>query len=352
MQCNMGGNAFVVLLGFKATATAASQLIAGSADGPITSAYLGEGVTSASPQDFTMHATGGNASSVSAGDWILAGGVTVAGGAGIGGRLLFRTAGTDTLVTRLTIDQNGLSTFTGNVDATLGLDVTGARLAVTDQDAVIQRTGAVDALLHLEQTSSGDGLVKFSISAGTTWAAGVDNSDSDAFKICPATTLGGSIAGPRIAADGRLRWGDTNRASSGGWQYESQGGGTTSNASVSDTLWSFTLPERATVIIEAMVVVHEDGGTGKRASSKRETVAYRASGGAAVLMAAINIESEQQSDIGGSANPNSIENGTYGADYAVVFETTSNDVNLNVTQHATDGNNTWHAFVRWTIVTS
>jgi len=61
-------------LGQGATTSAANQLVIGSDSSPITTAYIGEGVTSATPQDLSINATGGSGTDINAGDLYIAGG--------------------------------------------------------------------------------------------------------------------------------------------------------------------------------------------------------------------------------------------------------------------------------------
>lgn len=103
-------------LGRGATSTATSQLVVGSVDAAITTVYIGEGVSSASPQVLTIQGTDG------AGTDIQAGSVTFRPGAGTGAApvpsLIFQTATIGTTgstqqaqATRLTVNSS-LATFT------------------------------------------------------------------------------------------------------------------------------------------------------------------------------------------------------------------------------------------------
>ncbi len=62
---------------------------------------------------------------------------------------------------------------------------------------LIQQTSnsaSADATLFLEVggPSGGDALVTYTVTGGQSWSTGVDNSDSDAYVISPATSLGGT----------------------------------------------------------------------------------------------------------------------------------------------------------------
>jgi len=95
-------------IGRAATATAALQLVAGSVAHPITTAYVGEGVVSATPQALSLNATGGSGTNIAAGAFQIAGGRST--GNATAGILELQTgtpgvSGTtaQTLATRLTL---------------------------------------------------------------------------------------------------------------------------------------------------------------------------------------------------------------------------------------------------------
>ena len=118
-----GGN-YSIVLGYHADNTAGNQFVVGSVEAPITAIYIGEGVTSATPQDLTFNATGGSGSNVAAGDLIFAGGKST-GNADPGDILLqTSTAGASgstlqTLSTRVTISDSGV-TLANDLDIVLG----------------------------------------------------------------------------------------------------------------------------------------------------------------------------------------------------------------------------------------
>jgi len=107
-------HAYATALTPASVTTAANQLVAGNVSYPITSAYFGEGVTSASPQDMTWNGTGGSGVDVEAGDVIFAGGRST--GDKDPGELIFQTTtahGSDavlqTLSTRLSINESAVT---------------------------------------------------------------------------------------------------------------------------------------------------------------------------------------------------------------------------------------------------
>jgi hypothetical protein len=78
-----------IALGYHADTTAAGQFVVGASESPITAMYIGEGVTSPEPSDFTLNATGGSGTDIAAGEFIVAVGRST--GAGDPGRLIFKT---------------------------------------------------------------------------------------------------------------------------------------------------------------------------------------------------------------------------------------------------------------------
>ena len=83
-------NSQSIVIGRSAVATAPNQLVIGSGSTAIGQGYFGNGVTSATPQNFTLNGTGGNGSNIAGADFLLAGGRGT--GTGAGGSLIFETA--------------------------------------------------------------------------------------------------------------------------------------------------------------------------------------------------------------------------------------------------------------------
>ena len=79
-----------IVIGHNAIATADFQLVIGSDDTPVTDAYIGGGVSSATPQTTTIHATGGSGTDVAGADLNLAAGAGT--GSAAGGNLNFQVA--------------------------------------------------------------------------------------------------------------------------------------------------------------------------------------------------------------------------------------------------------------------
>jgi len=110
-----------IALGYGAENTANNQFVMGSNNNEITFAYIGEGVTNATPiTSITLTTTGGNGTDIDATDLILAAGRPT--GAGSGGELIFRTAdagagGTTlrSLTTAMVIDEDQKVTIGGTI---------------------------------------------------------------------------------------------------------------------------------------------------------------------------------------------------------------------------------------------
>ena len=68
----------------------------------------------------------------------------------------------------------------------------------------IANTTTTTALLHLNQDGTGDSVLRFSI-VGDDWAVGIDNSDSDAFKISRSSVVGTNDA-LRISSVNSVTW--------------------------------------------------------------------------------------------------------------------------------------------------
>ena len=84
-QGTAGGNNHVFVVGRQANATAANQIVFGDVQGPFTSMYIGEGVTSTTPQAILISATGGSGSGVAGSTMTIAGGAAGSGDADGGG---------------------------------------------------------------------------------------------------------------------------------------------------------------------------------------------------------------------------------------------------------------------------
>lgn len=81
---------YSIALGGGATTTAANQLVIGGSTAFISSAYIGNGVTNAAPQNFTLNATGGSGTNIAGASLTLAGGQGT--GTGVGGAINFQTS--------------------------------------------------------------------------------------------------------------------------------------------------------------------------------------------------------------------------------------------------------------------
>ncbi len=111
-------------------------------------------------------------------------------------------ATTLTAIKNSTLTIAGAKTFSSDLAIT-SASTTALNIAAANSGATIgalisntSNTATSDALLHLlvAGTSANDPYVKFAISGGTVYSAGIDNSDSDKFKISINATLGTSDA--------------------------------------------------------------------------------------------------------------------------------------------------------------
>lgn len=150
-----------IVIGFSASATANNQLVIGGsslAGSYITDAYIGSGVTDATPQNFTLHATGGAGSNVAGANLNLAGGAGT--GSAVGGNINLQVAtpgssGSSANVPSTVLSLNGTTgaaTFQNTANSTLALQV--------------QNAGGV-RLLSVDSTNGRTALGQASSAAGT-----------------------------------------------------------------------------------------------------------------------------------------------------------------------------------------
>lgn len=139
MQANAGHVS--IALGKQATTTANNQFVVGSVNTPVNDVYIGEGVTSATPQALSLNATGGSGTDIASGAFQIAGGRST--GNATAGILELQTgtpgvSGTaaQTLATRLTIS---------DTDATLTVPLAGPSVTKISNAAAIVATDTADA---------------------------------------------------------------------------------------------------------------------------------------------------------------------------------------------------------------
>lgn len=140
------------------------------------------------------------------GNHIFSGNVTVQGNTVLG------NAGTDTVTT------NGNVSFTApssGVTAELGQSTAGPALRTTLSNSGgtngwhlinTSNTSSSDALVFLSVggSSAGDPITRYNISAIQDWCVGVDNSDSDTYKIDASVALSTSTNRFNVTTDGRI----------------------------------------------------------------------------------------------------------------------------------------------------
>lgn len=121
-----------IAIGYGATVTAANQMVVGSTTVATTNVYIGNGVTNATPQGFTLEGTGKSGANGTGGP------VTIAGGAGsgnvLGGSVFINTyivqaSGSGTQLfqqTNVEFNPNKASLFFGRVEENVGSDTAAA----------------------------------------------------------------------------------------------------------------------------------------------------------------------------------------------------------------------------------
>lgn len=148
-----------IAIGHNSTTTGSRQLVVGSSSSWINDGYFGSGVTAASPQGFTLNATGGSGTDIQGANLTLAGGRGT--GSAAGGNILFQTAASgasgvslNNLVTRAQIAANG--------NMSLGTTANLGQLGVVNNNAtqvglVVQ--GAAGQTANLQEWRNSAGTV-------------------------------------------------------------------------------------------------------------------------------------------------------------------------------------------------
>lgn len=145
-------------LGRAATSTATNQFVVGGSGAAISTIYVGNGVTNASPQALTFNVTGGTGTNIAGANFTLAGGIST--GNASGGSLLFQTSssgasgtGSNSLTTRLTINATGnclvamgTSTGTAPIGGVANINVTAVGNVGVGEDDLISYTLPANAL--------------------------------------------------------------------------------------------------------------------------------------------------------------------------------------------------------------
>ena len=156
-----GSNSSLALGAFSAT-TAVNQLVIGGSTSNgtyIQDAYIGSGVTDATPAAITVHATGGSGANVGGANLNLAGGIGT--GTGNGGDITLQVAtpgiagsGANSLASVLTVSgTNGSATFKNGVDSTTAFqieDSTGKTLFNVDTAGSNINIGSVSSVHRLQ----------------------------------------------------------------------------------------------------------------------------------------------------------------------------------------------------------
>jgi hypothetical protein len=195
-----------IAIGRNITTTANSQLIIGSSGSPITNGYLGSGVTAASPQNFTLNATGGSGTNIGGADLTLAGGRSTGNAAG--GDILFQISdagGSGTTLNALhtvaTVNgSSGAITLQAANDNATNFVVNnsaGTRMFAVDapNGEVSVNNSGNDAVLHIQATTGTvSPYVLFDTGNSDDWSVGLHDDGSNAhFKIASADGFGSNV---------------------------------------------------------------------------------------------------------------------------------------------------------------
>lgn len=140
------------------------------------------------------------------GNHTFSGNVTVQGNTTLG------NAGTDTVTTNGNITVNAptsgntvtVSQVSGAAAHVASASISGA--AVESQILNTSNTASSDARMFIRTagSSAGDPKIGLQVSGSQDWSVGIDNSDSDTFKIDASNTLGSSNNWLNITTDGRV----------------------------------------------------------------------------------------------------------------------------------------------------
>lgn len=77
-------------------------------------------------------------------------------------------------------------TFSNSIDSTIGASISGATNTLTIQNPSNTASSQAQELITVGGGTAGDVWTQYSIGSTNSWSAGVDNSDSDAYKITTA----------------------------------------------------------------------------------------------------------------------------------------------------------------------
>ena len=99
--------------------------------------------------------------------------------------IIFQGSDAGSSITALTLDMSeaGAATFSGNV----GIGITSVSKLHVYEDSSVTSTGAG---ITVEQDGDGDAIVQYLLTGVQRWVSGIDNSDSNKFKIASSSSLG------------------------------------------------------------------------------------------------------------------------------------------------------------------
>ena len=255
-----GGNNRIVI-GYSATATADQQLVIGGSttdNSYITDAYIGSGVTDTTPQNFTLHATGGSGANVAGASLNLAGGAGT--GSANGGSI------------NLQVATPGSSGSSANVPATV-MSLNGATGAATFQNIAnstlalqVQNAGGV-RLLSVDTTNGRTALGQASSTAGTLLFHNASNANT--VTLSPVvSTANRSILLPdengTICLQNSTNCGFASSSGSGNYIQNSTVVQTNANVAIqsaADASISMLIRQRATQSAATFRIENNSGGT-------------------------------------------------------------------------------------------
>lgn len=187
---------YSLALGYNAIATGSNQAVIGGNTGTsyIQDFYLGNGVTTASPRQIILHASGGSGTNVTGANLTLASGISTGNAAGGNIYFMTSTAGVsgvnpETLSTRLTIDGSGNITMSGTGNFATGtgtVSLNGNTTIPTGKTLTLVNNNGNNAVLY---SANSTGLVTSVSSTTTAGQCLLSGSSIPAWGSCP--NLGG-----------------------------------------------------------------------------------------------------------------------------------------------------------------
>ena len=193
---------YSITMGYYASATADNQWVVGSSLGPVTEAYLGSGVSAASPAAFRINSSGGSGTNNAGANLILAGGRGT--GSANGGVITFETSAagssgiaSNSLTERMRIGNNG---FVG-----IGTTTPKSRFTIVDTNVgsissgsfAIRSSNTVGSVASISATAlSGGSVFNLTLPASSSAnnAHGLLLAQDTAGTVIASWSMGGKLA--------------------------------------------------------------------------------------------------------------------------------------------------------------